>query len=1078
MRSHLLGVSAFFITLGMIGVTLAAEGEVKPTRSTTRTTTSAKKSLDSTLRVAKTVRKLSVPKSALQIMNRSATAGVTTGTRVYRNEIDEVGGVSLPGAGRYVTDDMTLADGPCELSKIELLVFGFSPPDNNAVADIQVSVWDDDPCAPGATMLPGSQRTVTGIPNNNELQLVTIFYDPPVSLERTVWVTLTPSEEDFGWAVAEHAELGTTREFFGSEDAGGCGLFVLTSGSWGGFFANLYCSLPPQIGACCDGTTCTQTLEGDCTGTWQGAFTTCEPNVCQSGICCTGLAFDSCGDTNDATCFEGTFQGESTCEFDLCPASFKVYENDFQTNSFTTTGAGENYLADDLTFGPGTPCDLSAYRVFVLGDDTVSGGPATFTIHTELWSNDNAGTLGVEEDDTPLEPIPGTLRAFKDVLTLRISQPLFAEGFEGILLSGKVWLLMWTTNDDGTPLEGIGGPALGGAGAAIDIGDSLDLFVVTDSLEPPITWTAAFFGGFDPNANPLIPAASFQIDVWCGGDPPTGACCDADALSCTEGVTPGACDGRWERDGTCELGTFNPPCGTAACCFPFPLNPEFVQCVDFSQQDCDVFDGLLSPGSFCGDLDFPGCPGARCFGHIGDCFAENGTTGCEDPFCTAKVCEADEFCCGPQEEECTDATDTCCSNTADPTGTWDADCAVLGEALCREAGSNDDCTGATAITAVGIYEFDNTEATQDGPPHAACDFGGQDQINRDLWYHFTSPCTDRVFVRTCGLVSEAMDTKMAVYQGTACPPADADVLDCNDDLCPLASMVLFDAVQGEEYTIRLGIFPDPPGAPGGTGSFEITCGPPPNGVCPSASACCDVTDDAQPPGCEDEVCCATVCACDEFCCTDNFDGACSRLGFGDSGCGAELLCEETCGAGCPTGEVVFLDSGVIDAGQPFDPTTGAPLQGIDTIIATGPEGAGPNCWSLCETLLTGNANFIVEVVEDAGSYTIMLDRPITPGAVTTITYTDEVTTETTGFYTAHPANANGDTIADANDVLSVIDYLNGDAMPPFGMFSMDVDRSGDANASDILRIIDLLNGGGNLDEWLDSPRPSSGRDCP
>ncbi|MCH7705275.1 MAG: hypothetical protein IIB61_09185, partial [Planctomycetes bacterium] len=283
MRSHLLGVSAFFITLGIIGATLAAEGEVKPTRSTTRTTTSAKKSLDSTLRVAKTVRKLSVPKSALQIMNRSATAGVTTGTRVYRNEIDEVGGVSLPGAGRYVTDDMTLADGPCELSKLEVVVAGELPPENDVLADLQVEVWDNDPCEPGATRLPGSRRTVTDIPNNGELQIVTLFYDPPLSIERTVWVVLTSPDPDFGWAVAEHAELGTTRDFFGGEDAGGCGLFVLTSGSWGGFFANLYCSLPPQIGACCDGTACTQTLEGDCTGIWQEAFTTCEPNVCQSG---------------------------------------------------------------------------------------------------------------------------------------------------------------------------------------------------------------------------------------------------------------------------------------------------------------------------------------------------------------------------------------------------------------------------------------------------------------------------------------------------------------------------------------------------------------------------------------------------------------------------------------------------------------------------------------------------------------------------------------------------------------------------------------------------------------------------
>ena len=73
-------------------------------------------------------------------------------------------------------------------------------------------------------------------------------------------------------------------------------------------------------GACCatDGS-CTVTTQAGCTGTWQGAATTCTPNPCPQpqGACCAGNG--SCTVTTQALC-TGTYQGNgTTCTPNPCP---------------------------------------------------------------------------------------------------------------------------------------------------------------------------------------------------------------------------------------------------------------------------------------------------------------------------------------------------------------------------------------------------------------------------------------------------------------------------------------------------------------------------------------------------------------------------------------------------------------------------------------------------------------------------------------------------------------------------------------------------------------------------------------
>lgn len=187
---------------------------------------------------------------------------------------------------------------------------------------------------------------------------------------------------------------------------------------------------------------------------------------------------------------------------------------------------------------------------------------------------------------------------------------------------------------------------------------------------------------------------------------------------------------------------------------------------------------------------------------------------------------------------------------------------------------SDDCGDSRTIAGEGPFEFNNRSATLDGPGHTGCVFFAEDQLDRDVWGCWTSPCTDRVFVAACG--STDADTRIAVYDGCACPVSDARLLTCNDDACDLQSLVAFDATVGQSYLIRLGVFP---GVAGGAGSFQISCGLP---TCPGSGGC--FADHAS-PGCDDEVCCETVCTTDPICCELEWDQRCVDEAHGHCGDG-------------------------------------------------------------------------------------------------------------------------------------------------------------------------------------------------
>ncbi|MCH8807917.1 MAG: hypothetical protein IH986_17770 [Planctomycetes bacterium] len=154
--------------------------------------------------------------------------------------------------------------------------------------------------------------------------------------------------------------------------------------------------------------------------------------------------------------------------------------------------------------------------------------------------------------------------------------------------------------------------------------------------------------------------------------------------------------------------------------------------------------------------------------------------------------------------------------------------AALLASLPASAQSNDNCEDAQSIVGAGTFTFDNSGAgdtlfgirsTQIGCP-----------VEKDVWFRWAAPCDAEVLVSTCG--STDVDTTVAVYDTTDCPPPLAAAIGCNDDSCGLQSQVVFTAAAGQEYLIRIGSYPT---RPGGTGSFTITCDPrPPNDECENA----------------------------------------------------------------------------------------------------------------------------------------------------------------------------------------------------------------------------------------------------
>ena len=1025
---------------GVTVATAADEQAVEKKPSTMKLAENGGMREDTLPRIAPgSVEPLRLSSSAIQQFGDTGSVAGVPGTGVYRNEISPVTHFHPPGAGRRMAEDIEIASGSCDVVYYALAVYGAGT--SGPAFNVQVALWDGDPCEPGSSMFPGTdaERLVA---NDGAVHTLEVSLGAAVRVPDVVWLAATFSTSDSGWIVAEEAEIGYTRDLLSRNDpppplGDGCALHRLSGALYAGFWADVSCELPyDPPGACCDGTTCAEVTNTECTsGVWLGEFTTCDPNPCQPGACCTDSDYATCTDTTEAQCLTmaGLFHVGGVCAAEPCQPQFSLYENDGGAGAFVRNDNG-TLLADDQVTGDGAPCMLSSFDIQLFGAYFTDA----YDVSVELWTVD-------EENMLPGVPITGTAAQFRNVRDGAVRTLTAGPFLEDVELHDQVWMVMSTsTNESGWVVSG-----------QATVGFTDDYCAVrSDNLWEQIPPESIWWG--------------FGANLRCYGIGPVGACCTDASGTCIDGVSEHQCDGRWAPDATCDSNPFVPPCGSGACC------TLFGGCTDATPDECDALEGEMGPlGSFCGEVE---CPRGACIGATGDCYTQHDTPGCEDGFCCETVCEIDS-----------PGGDSYCCTTA-----WDEQCAQTARSHCLLPPANDHCADAEAIGGEGDFDFDNSAATTDGPPHANCSMlEGDEQTMHDVWYCWTATCTGAVYLRTCDLTH--VNTKLNVYEGCGtCPPTDSVLVACNDDFCgydpddenviPAQSQVSFEASAGQSYLIRVGTFPggrtpegvlDP--AQGGPGRFRIVCGIPDNVACPGSGDCFTETGT---PGCLHETCCDTVCACDAFCCEVEWDGDCGATGYQGSGCGAEVLC----GGDCPRGQILFSDppTGVVDARQPHPPSDPGTRQSIGTLHVEAPEGADNlDCWTFCETAVEGVTNGITAMADNGdGTFTINLVRPISTGAVTTVTYRDDGGVRHRGVFTSHPGNVNADSQASPTDILKVIDYINGVAVSPWGLYSEDVDHSDMLGPPDILRVIDLLNGAGQFDPWLNTPLPECGVCCP
>lgn len=161
--------------------------------------------------------------------------------------------------------------------------------------------------------------------------------------------------------------------------------------------------------------------------------------------------------------------------------------------------------------------------------------------------------------------------------------------------------------------------------------------------------------------------------------------------------------------------------------------------------------------------------------------------------------------------------------------------------------------------------------------------------------------------------------------------------------------------------------------------------------------------------------------------------------------------------------------GAIDARQPSQPD-GSDVAGWDSLFLTfsgNAEALGAKDFAVT-TDPPGRTPSIMDVIALNEGVVLQFDQIIPLKAWTIVTHEASGSSVRIGFL---PADVNNDRISNANDVLFLIDILNGVIDPPPPAYQTDTNRSGATNASDVLRVIDLLNGAGEFEVWLGANLP-------
>lgn len=131
--------------------------------------------------------------------------------------------------------------------------------------------------------------------------------------------------------------------------------------------------------------------------------------------------------------------------------------------------------------------------------------------------------------------------------------------------------------------------------------------------------------------------------------------------------------------------------------------------------------------------------------------------------------------------------------------------------------AGDTCAAAISLGGGTVTtQFDNTNALDNGPDFAAVNAqcatwlaNAPDEIFGDIYYTYTpDPGVTEIRVSTCGALGPngLTDTKLAVYDSTACPPdPTTSLVGCDDDGCGnLLSELTVNVTPGISYLVQVG----------------------------------------------------------------------------------------------------------------------------------------------------------------------------------------------------------------------------------------------------------------------------------
>lgn len=537
-------------------------------------------------------------------------------------------------------------------------------------------------------------------------------------------------------------------------------------------------------------------------------------------------------------------------------------------------------------------------------------------------------------------------------------------------------------------------------------------------LPPRIGDSASTYAEFDGTSWSLkeftgaFVGGALDVSIFCAGAATVGACCDmyfpdpAGEAVCRE-VPQANCS--YPPPGSDLL----PAWREEAACGPDAFSPPCGTAA------CCMADGSCrnytkkqcAPGGvYWNQGQYCESPGVACefVCVLSDqpCSLPHPGVGCIDPFCCAAVCVQPDGA-------------SCCQVE------WDYACVGLAAYYCDLPPINDECVGpgagdgARLVVVPSSTESDGIHATENPADPGFCCHGespGAGGVGT-VWYRFVANATS-ARLSTCGSNAPAVDSLIQAFEvGDPSTPQSAcaslQAIGCSDDAAGCGSggrdskMCLGNLVPGKIYYVMVAAKTE-----AGRGLYQLRIDAP---------------------------------------CTEAPAAPC----------------------GCPAGRARWIDppNGVVDARRPHPQNDATVQEGIDRLTVEAPTGADrTDCWKLCETGVSGDANGIARVVAaGGGTFTITLNRPITPGAATTIVYNNDPTTM--GVFMSHPANVNGDGAAAPVDILDLIDALNSVRVLPWGIYSGDIDHSGLIAPADILEEIDLLNGAGAYSVWNGTARP-------